>query len=186
LAELTDDDLIRMYREGDADAFDALFDRHHRSVYAFALAMMRERQAAEDVMQEAFLAVARTAREYVPRGRFRPWLMRIARNMCLNRLAIERRRSRALAESGLDPALAEAREPGPPERLEANERLAALEGLVGGLPERQREAIALYAFEQMSYREVAEVMEIPLNTVKTLIYRARATLARGMERYEEE
>jgi len=95
LAELTDDDLVRMYREGDADAFDALFGRHHRSAYAFARAMLADTQAAEDVMQEAFLAVARTAREYEPRGRFRAWLMRIVRNMCLNRLAMEARRSPA-------------------------------------------------------------------------------------------
>ena len=64
--------------------------------------------------------------------------------------------------------------------------MRALERLVGELPERQREAIALYAFEQMGYREIAEVMEVPVNTVKTLIHRARAQLARGMEQYEGE
>ena len=186
MAELTDDDLIRMYREGDADAFDALFDRHHRSVYALACAMLRRREAAEEVMQEAFVAVARTARDYVPKGRFRPWLMRIVRNMCLNRLSARRRRYRAVGEGGADPALVEAADPEPLERLASDERMAALERLVGGLPERQREAIALYAFEQMSYREVAEVMEVPLNTVKTLIHRARAALARGMAQYDGE
>lgn len=186
MAELTDDDLIRMYREGDSDAFDALFDRHHRCAYAFAFTMLRRRETAEEVMQEAFVAVARTARDYVPKGRFRPWLMRIVRNMCLNRLSAERRRSRALAESGLDPALVEADDPGPLEQLASDERLAALQSLVGELPERQREAIALYALERMSYREVAEVMEVPLNTVKTLIHRARAALARGMQRYDGE
>lgn len=186
MAELNDDDLVRMYREGDADAFDALFDRHCRSVYAFARTMLRRPEGAEEVMQEVFLAVARTARRYVPRGRFRPYLMRIARNICLNRLSIDQRRDQALAESGFDPALVLAPDPGPLENLESDERMRALERLVGGLPERQREAIALYAFERMSYREVAEVMEVPLNTVKTLIHRARAALARGMERYDEE
>ncbi len=186
MAELTDDDLVRMYREGDADAFDALFGRHHRSAYAFAWTMLRRREAAEEVLQEAFVAVARTARDYVPKGRFRPWFMRIVRNMCLNRLTAERRRNQAFAEGGLEPALVEAADPGPLEQLASDERMGALQGLVGALPERQREAIALYAFEQMSYREVAEVMEAPLNTVKTLIHRARAALARGMERYDGE
>jgi RNA polymerase sigma-70 factor (ECF subfamily) len=186
LAELSDDDLIRMYREGDADAFDALFDRYHRSAYTFARTMLRRREAAEEVMQEAFLAVARTARSYVPKGRFRPWLMRIVRNMCLNRLAAERRRGRALADTGLDPVWPEAHDPTPLENLTTEERLAALERLVGDLPERQREAIALFAFEQMSYREIAEVMEVPINTVRTLIHRARAALARGMERFDGE
>ena len=186
MADLTDDDLIRMYREGDADAFDAIFDRHYRSAYGFARTMLGGSEAAEEVTQEAFLAVARTAREYVPRGRFRPWLMRIVRNMCLNRLATDARRGRALPAGPLDPEDAPSREAAPPERLESDERMRAVERLVGELPERQREAIALYAFEQMSYREIAEVMEVPVNTVKTLIHRARAELARGMEQYEGE
>ena len=186
MAEVSDDDLIRIYREGDADAFDALFDRHYRTAYSFARAMLGSAEAAEEVMQEAFLAVARTARDYVPRGRFRPWLMRIVRNMCLNRIAMEARRGRALPAESLDPTDVRSPEPAPPDRLEADERADALQRLVGALPERQREAIALYAFEQMSYREIAEVMEVPINTVKTLIHRARAVLARGMEQYEGE
>ena len=186
MADLNDDDLIRMYRGGDADAFDAIFDRHHRSAYAFARTMLRQSEAAEEVMQEAFLAVARTAREYVPRGRFRPWLMRIVRNMCLNRMAMDTRRGRALSDGPLDAEAAPSREVAPPDRLEADERTAVLRRLVSELPERQREAIALYAFEQMGYAEIAEVMEVPINTVKTLIHRARAQLARWMEQYEGE
>ena len=87
---LTDDDLFLMFREGQAEAFDALFDRHYLSVYNFARTMLREAGAAEEILQETFLAVARAAKTYEPRGTFRTWLLRIVRNRCLNRLEAER------------------------------------------------------------------------------------------------
>lgn len=180
---LADDDLVQMYGEGDSDAFDALFDRHHAAVYNFARMMLGRADGADDVLQDVFLAVARAARAYQPRGRFRAWLLRLTRNHCLNRLQSERLRRRVLAEGSLDIAEAPSGEPSPPEQLDRDERLARLRVLIAELPERQREAIVLYAFEQMSYQEIGDVLGMPINTVKTLIHRARAALAR---RFEEE
>ncbi len=181
--ELSDEELIRMYCEGDADAFDTLFDRYHTSVYNFARTMLDDLHDAEEVLQETFLRVARAARTYVPRGFFRIWLMRITRNLCLNRLQRERMRRRTIAGSGLDVVQPASNQPSPLERLECDERMGALRRLVGGLPERQREAIALRAFEQMSYREISKTLDVPINSVKTLIHRARATLARGFQQF---
>jgi len=183
---LSDDDLVRMYRQGDAEAFDTLFDRHYGSVYGFARTMLREPAAAEEVLQETFLSVARTASRYTPRGRFRSWLMRIVRNRCLNRIEARRRRRAALAVSGPDVADLPAREPAPVRRAQSHEQQALIRAAVADLPDRQREAIALYAFEQMSYREIAEVLQMPINTVKTLIHRARANLARALEPLTQE
>ena len=178
---LSDDDLIRMYRQGDAEAFDTLFDRHHRSVYGFARTMLREPGAAEDVLQETFLSVARTAAKYTPRGRFRAWLMRIVRNRCLNRIESRRLRRAVLAAGAPDVVDLPAREPPPARQVQADEQRRIVRAAVADLPDRQREAIALYAFEQMTYREIAEVLQMPINTVKTLIHRARANLARALE-----
>ncbi len=177
MSDLCDDDLMRMYREGDADAFDALFDRYRAPVYTFSRMMLGHADGAEDVLQETFLAVARTARNYHARGRFRPWLLRIARNLCLNRIQSERVRRRVIAEGGLEVIEPCSHEPSRPERVEADERMTRLRRLIAELPERQREAIVLYAFEQMHYREIGEVLDVPINTVKTLIHRARSTLA---------
>jgi len=179
--DVSDDDLIRMYRDGDAEAFDTLFDRHRAPVYNFARLMLGDSDGAEDVLQEAFMRVARTAESYQPRGLFRAWLMRIVRNLCLNQIQSRRVHRRVVAERGLDIIEPASREPSPPERLERDERMGRLRGLIAKLPERQREAIVLYAFEQMSYREIGEVLDVPINTVKTLIHRARATLARAFE-----
>jgi len=178
---VTDDDLVRMYAGGDAEAFDVLFDRHYASVFRFAQAILGDPAAAEDVLQEAFLAAARAAATYDGRGRFRPWLMRIVRNRCLNRVESGRVRRATRPNAGIAPETVASSRSGPVERASARERRKAVEAAIAELPERQREAIGLYAFEQMSYREIAEVMQMPVNTVKTLIHRARANLARALE-----
>lgn len=180
MPSLDDDDLMQMYRAGDSDAFDALFDRYAGTVYNFARVMLGNADGAEDAMQEAFMTVARTARSYEPRGRFRSWLLRVVRNQCLNRLQGQSVRRRVIAESGLDVVERPSREPSPPERLAASQEMARLEGRIAELPERQREALCLYAYEQMSYQEIGQVLDLPLNTVKTLIHRARAALASSL------
>ena len=186
MPELSDDDLIRMYRDGDAEAFETLFDRHYRSVYNFARAILGDSAGPDEVLQEAFLTVARTAGTYTPRGRFRSWLMRIVRNRCLNHLAAERARRAAVSERGAEARAIASGERPPAERADDDEQAAILRAAIATLPERQREAIALYAFEQMTYREVAEVLEMPINTVKTLIHRARADLARQLRSFQQE
>ena len=75
MQHLTDDDLIRLYRDGDADAFDALFDRYYTSVYNFSRMMLGDSGASDEVLQEVFLAVAQNASKYVARGNFRAWLI---------------------------------------------------------------------------------------------------------------
>lgn len=180
MTNVSDDDLMRLYHDGDADAFDALFDRHYGVVYRFARTMLNCDTAAEEILQETFLAVARAAGRYKPRGRFRTWLLQIVRNRCLNRLESERAR-RAMQAGGpeaLQPAAAEVT---PPERLETDERLARVRAAMAALPDPQREALALYAFEQMKYREIAAALAMPVNSVKTLIHRARAALATALE-----
>jgi RNA polymerase sigma-70 factor (ECF subfamily) len=170
-----------MYRGGDADAFETLFDRYHRSVYQFSRFMLHDTDGAADVMQETFLAVARGARNYKPVGRFRAWLMRIARNLCLNHLRSRRTRLRAFDCDGIDQLEATPHEATVSDKLESDERVAEILQLVRQLPEKQREALALRVFEGMSYREIGDVLGAPLNTVKTWIHRARCTLAERLE-----
>jgi RNA polymerase sigma-70 factor (ECF subfamily) len=176
---VTDDDLMRMFRDGDADAFDTLFDRHYAVVYRFARALLTD--GAEEALQETFLAVARAADRYEPRGHFRTWLLRIVRNRCLNRLEAERARRAMMQDGGLRVIAPASPDPSPPQRAEMDERLARVRAAVAELPDRQREALSIYAFEQMSYREIAAVMTMPVNTVKTLIHRARAAVAAALE-----
>ncbi len=176
---VSDDDLVLMYREGQAEAFDVLFDRYYVSVYNFARMMVREATGAEEVLQETFLAVARSAKAYEPRGTFRTWLMRIARNRCLNRLESQRTRREILVDEDAGVIVQyPSREAVPLERILADEQMDLLQKALLDLPDRQREVITLYAFEEMTYQQIAEVLDLPVNTVKTLIHRGRAALAR--------
>jgi len=184
VAEVTDDDLMRMYVDGDDDAFNALFDRHYRSVYNFAYSMLTNAAHAQDVLQESFLTVVRSGRRYEPQGHFRTWLLRICRNRCLNLLESDRLHREALGRNGLE-LLSPALPATPATQTVREERVAAIRRGMARLPERQREALTLYAFEKMRYQDIAEVLQIPVNSVKTLIHRSRATLARFLEQLDE-
>lgn len=175
--QLTDDDLMTMYADGDADAFDVLFSRHHTSVYNFACMMLHDAHRAEDVLQETFLAVINAAQRYRQEGYFRTWLLRICRNRCLNLLDADRTRRALMAETGF--RLVEATSPvgSPAQRTDSRERLRKVRDGIQCLPERQREAMVLFAFENMKYRDIADVLGTPVNTVKTLIHRSRSALA---------
>ena len=127
------------------------------------------------------MILAQTAPAYTPVGKFRPWLMRVVRNLCLNRLRSQRVLRAVIAQSESNSVHVVSNNPSPSDVAEDNEQTAIIRAAIDQLPDRQREAITLYAFESMSYREIAEVIEIPVNTVKTLIYRARASLAQSLD-----
>ena len=184
--DISDDDLVRMYAEGDESAFDMLFGRYCAAVYNFACVMIHDSHKAEEILQETFLAVIRALPAYTPQGKFKNWLLRIARNRCLNRIEAERS-ARVVADDTVLDALSPASAlPSPSDRAQAHEREARIRRAVAGLPDRQREAIALYAFEQMRYEDIARTLEVPVNTVKTLIHRGRATLAQELELMRKE
>jgi len=181
VADPSDDELLREYREGDAGAFTTLFDRYSGPVYNFARYSLSEADGAEEVMQEAFMKVAQTAGNYEARGHFRTWLMRIVRNLCVDRIRAAGRRDPVVQVEDFAGLGAQSREKTPAEKAEEAERMHSLRRLLLKLPDGQREAIALYAFEQMTYRDIADVLDVPINTVKTLIRRARLQLVQVFE-----
>ena len=183
LEELSDDELIRMYREGDLDAFDALFDRHYAAVYSFARTMLGDSLGPEEMLQEAFMTVARQATKYEPRGRFRPWLMRIVRNRCLNRLAAAKARREMLAGSGMTLIEPSSREPAPDESLRKDERAEAVRAAIAELPEQQRAALVLFSLEQLPQKQVAAIMGCSVEAVKWHVFQARKKLKAHLADY---
>jgi RNA polymerase sigma-70 factor (ECF subfamily) len=174
---MTDGELIARVGEGDAGAFDVLYRRYARPVFALALRRLGDRGRAEDAVQETFASVWRSARSYrQDRGPGAPWLYAVARNAIVDR-------RRALGEPTAEPVDEAAKDPGPPERAEASWTAWRVHRALAELPDNERQLIELAYWGGLSQSEVAQFLNIPLGTVKT---RTRSALARLADLLEGE
>ena len=175
--ELSDADLIQRVGRGDDGAFDTLYRRYARPVFALALRRLGDRGRAEDAVQETFTSVWRSARTYRPeRGAGAPWLYAVARNAIVDR-------SRVRAEPATEPLERPSPDPGPDERAEADWTAWRVHRAFEELPEHERAVLELAYWGDMSQSEVAEFLGIPLGTVKT---RTRSGLSRLAGLLEDE
>lgn len=162
---MTDDDITRLISRSSPEGIEALYDRYGPLAYTVALRILSDQSAAEDVVQEAFLAVWRRGATYqAARGSLRAWLCTIVRNRAIDRLRGERGRPHVEA-----PTVIQEREVSPSDPWAAVE--AELTGhevrrALAGLPVEQRQTIELAYFGGYSQSEIAATMEVPLGTVK--------------------
>lgn len=164
-----DGELLRRIARGDRAAFETLYRRYVRAVYALALRRLGDREPAEDAVQETFASVWRSARTYRPeRGPGAPWLYSIARNAVVDRL---RSRGDAAAEVPDSPAGGE----GPQEHAEAGWLAWRVHSALDELPENERTVLELAYWRGLSQSEISTELGIPLGTVKT---RTRSGLGR--------
>ena len=164
-------------RAGDLDAFNDLVLLHQDGVYRLCLRMLASPAAAEDATQDAFVSAWQNIGRL--RGeRFRPWLFRIAANLCLDRLRGQARRPARSLESALAEGSAEPFDPAPaPESVVLTGELRGrLEAALAQLPPDQRLALLLCDVEDLDYREIAAVMKTSIGTVKSRISRGRSRL----------
>ncbi|MBV9464638.1 MAG: sigma-70 family RNA polymerase sigma factor [Solirubrobacterales bacterium] len=166
LRRLADRELIALAREGNADAFEVIYDRHAGAAYSLAARLCGSGGAAEDVVQEAFLSLWRGRDYYQPtRGEVRSWLLGIVHNAAIDRLrrsgVHERRRASA---EGIEERLEapERTETEVARREQASEVRAALERL----PEEQRQVIELAYFDGLTHSQIAARLEQPMGTIK--------------------
>ena len=167
-----DEQLVALIRDGHEHAFEALFDRYHSRLLAFCRNMLRSTEDAEDVLQEVFVkAHAAMLADERPINA-RPWLYRIARNRCLNHL-------RRPVADGVDTMDVLPSEHGvtTAERVQKREDFRCLVEDVGELPETQRTALLLRELDALSYEEIATAMDTTVPAVKSLLVRARMSLA---------
>ena len=162
---LADEDLIYLVGDGDAEAFALLYDRHIRAAYSLAYRFMNERQPAEDLVQESFIKVWRSAGGYrVGRGSVRTWILSIVRNR-----AIDQFRSRATRSSTREKVEAYAPTFEPNEAFTEtwrNFRGDLVRRALEELPHEQRKVLALSHFSELTHMEIAERLRLPLGTVK--------------------
>jgi RNA polymerase sigma-70 factor, ECF subfamily len=181
--ENDDGQLVQRARAGDVQAFASLVEIHQRFVYNLALRALGDPGEAEDLAQEAFLRAWKGLPAFQGQAQFRTWLYRIVVNLCFNRLPGLRRQLNELAVEDAEETLPEM-DPGPLAGIEAAERRAFLQAQIAGLPEGYRVMLALRFQQDLPYEEIARLLEIPLGTVKTGIFRARSRLREALRDYD--
>lgn len=190
-AEQTDEELLALYQQGDAGAFERLLRRHRGPLFTFLVRMLGNREKAEDLAQEAFLRIVKGAAGWEQRARFKTWLYTIARNLCVDQSRRDRfRRAESLDERGGPdgaedgPARIE-RVPGDgigPERGAESARLRpVLARALSALPEEQREVFVLRELSGLQFKEIAEAVGVNENTVKSRMRYALEGLRKHLE-----
>ncbi len=177
-----DRDLIERSRGGDVAAFDLLVRRYEKQVYSTAYRLTGSYDDASDIAQEAFLRAWNNLRSFRGDAAFSTWIFRIATNIFLD----ERKRARSRPQRSLEDVMAleenmvtrqfEDTGPSPQDRIEMRERQEVLERAILSLPEAQRVMVVLYHTQERSYEEIAEIMNLPMGTVKSRLNRARLAL----------
>jgi len=177
---LDDQALVRQAQQGDQEAFATLVTRHQRYVYNLAYRLLRDTDEAADLTQEALFRAWRGLGSFRGESKFTTWLYRIVTNLCYNRLPGLQRQIR---EVDVDSARALALQADhvPAAEIERQERRAWLHEQIAVLPGKYQLVITLFYLQELSYREIAQVLGVPLGTVKTHLYRARERLKQQIQ-----
>jgi RNA polymerase sigma factor (sigma-70 family) len=178
--------LMRLVARGDTSAFENVIERHQAVVAGTAARMLGSNSDVEDIAQQVFIRVWKSARRYVPRAKFTTWLLKITRNLVFNEL----RRAKRRAQVSLQPEpgaeeipLKDETNPAPDASLLEDELQRAIEEAIMQLPESQRMALVLRRYEQLSYEEIAEVLDLSVPAVKSVLFRARTELRSRLSKY---
>ncbi len=194
LAAASDQEIVALAREGREIAYRELIRRYERPVFSLLLRMVRDRQAAEDLAQETFVKALNAIGSYRPEFKFSSWIFKIANNTAIDYL--RRRDPDTLSLDGAPHATTQEdieatalqvsdRGESPLDELEARELGSAIERAIGRLRPEYRACILLRHVEGMAYEEIAQLLDLPLGTVKTYIHRARHELRQMLAHLRE-
>jgi len=183
--------LMLAYQAGHEQAFDRLVERYGGAVFGLLTRFLGPAPAREDLVQEVFLRVLRARERYQPTASFSTWLYRIVFNLCVNER--DRRSGRdaslealAAPESGPSAEWADERTAAPWEHMDRQDVVRAVRAAIAALPERQRMALVLARYEELSYAEIAHVLSSTERAVKSLVHRARENLRASLAPFLQE
>ncbi|MBI4470535.1 MAG: sigma-70 family RNA polymerase sigma factor [Acidobacteria bacterium] len=162
---MTDEQIVQMTVEGEVEAFGLLVQRWERKVYGLALRMLGHAEDARDVSQEVFLTVFRNLPKFRGEARFSSWLYRIALNCCHNRL-----RDRGGGMLPLEETSAIQVEDAVLGRIESTQAVRRVRAALRALPAEMRLVIIMKEYEDLTFNEIAEILNIPVSTAKTRLY----------------
>ena len=178
--------LMRLVARGDTSAFEQVIERHQALVAGTAARMLGSNSDVEDIAQQVFIRVWKSARRYVPRAKFTTWLLKITRNLVFNEMRRTSRRAHVPLQSepgAEDPPLKDEMNLAPDASLLETELQRTIEEAILQLPETQRMALVLRRYEQLSYEQIAEVLDLSVPAVKSVLFRARSELRTRLSKY---
>jgi len=190
IAKLTDVQVVALAQQGKEAAYRELLARYERPVFSLIFRMVRDRETAEDLSQETFIKVLNNIDRYSPDFKFSSWLFKIANNLTidhlrrrrLNTISIEGAPDAVTAESARATSIVVASgDESPLAELESKELGVSIERAIAQLRPEYRACIMLRHVEDRSYEEIAEIVKLPLGTVKTYIHRARHELRAALD-----
>ena len=174
VAEPDDGQLVAAALAGRGEAFGTLVERYERAVYHLCLRTMRDPQEAQDCAQEAFFKAFRSLRTFKAGAKFSTWIFSIAYHACCDRLGRRKRFADTELPDAADPS------PGPAQLAEQRDEARALRAAIDALSEKYRTVITLYHLQGRQYEEIAQVLDLPMGTVKTHLFRAKDLLRKTL------
>jgi RNA polymerase sigma-70 factor (ECF subfamily) len=178
--------LMRLVSTGDTQAFEELIERHQSLVAGTVARMLGSKSEVEDIAQQVFIRVWKSAGRYTPRAKFTTWLLKITRNLVFNELRRTRRRAQVPIQTEPDAEeipLKDETNPTPDASLLENELQEAIEKAITELPERQRMALVLRRYEELNYEQIADILDLSVPAVKSILFRARTELRAQLSKY---
>src|SRR5438105_1910872 len=178
----TDEKLVARTLAGDRNAFRALVERHYNAVFRLCRSILRHPEDAEDATQEVFVRVYEALGQYAGRGAFGAWLRRLTVNHCLNRVqsASAKASARSYSLDLLAETLPATNASDPEESFIRAADKARIRQELELLPPQQRAAMGLRLLDGLSYEEIAEMMNVPVNSVRSWLHRGRARLREAL------
>ena len=185
----SDEQIVERALTGDAEAFGEIVSRWERRIFALAYGMLGREEDARDATQETFLAAFRNLRGFRGEAKVSSWLHRIAVNQCITR----QRRAKVRNEAALEDeeqkdasSFAAPLEISPARVTEGREKTTAVRRAVNSLPMELRQVIVMKEFEELTFREIADALDLPLSTVKSRLYTALRQLQMRLEKFGSE
>jgi RNA polymerase sigma-70 factor, ECF subfamily len=178
--------LMQLVSRGETDAFEQLIERHQTLVAGTIARMLGSNSDVEDIAQQVFLRVWKSAGRYKPTAKFTTWLLKITRNLVFNELRRRKRHATMPLQSGTEQEelpLKDEQSVAPDASLLEAELQRAIDAAIAQLPETQRMALVLRRYEELSYEEIGDVLKLSVPAVKSLLFRARTELRQRLSTY---
>ena len=180
--------LMRLVAGGDTGAFEQLVERHQALVAGTVARMLGSNSDVEDIAQQVFIRVWKSAGRYVARAKFTTWLLKITRNLVFNEMRRAKRHPHMpvqIEPEAEEIPLKDEAAASPDAKLLQSELQQAIENAISLLPDTQRMALVLRRYEELSYEEIADVLDLSVPAVKSLLFRARTELRERLRNYLE-